>query len=154
MTVLQSNSAPITTDTSLQIVTLKNIVALDLVESNEAVLKAFGLFDDSNKKVNLKTLSKSEIQEKINELKSNEPIDLKQYKNNLNNKDNSKQLLDALASEFLTDEIPIDNTDDLIKQFEIENKVRIVIDDTPGIYYEVKAKNLKQHTETEDVEMN
>jgi hypothetical protein len=153
MTVLQSNAAPISSKDALQIVTLKNLVALDLVEQNEVVLKSFGLFDDSTKKINIqKPLTNEQIQKQIHERQIGQDLsdELKRYKNELQTgKDaESKQLLDSLASDFLADEIAVDDTDDLIRKFEKENNVKVVIDDnTESVYYKVDAQFLKRQVE-------
>lgn len=156
MTISQSNTAPITTNNSLQIVTLKNLVALDLIEKNEAVLKSFGMFDDSARKLTLKDpLTKEQVQTLIKERQPSISVqeELKQYKDEVNSKfdSKSKQLLESLAAEFLEDEIPIDNTGHLIRQFEKENNVRVIIDDGHEVFYRIESSSSLKDPTNSDV---
>lgn len=140
MNIAQANVAPITNNQVFETITLKNIVALDLVQHNEALLKAFQLLDDSQIKVVLDgTLTVERLQQLIDERKSNTE-DLKTYKNELQQAvDPNVALLSSLANEFQQDEIPLDDTDDLIAQYERENGVKITFDHEETNYKTAKA---------------
>ncbi|CCH46346.1 Nipped-B-like protein [Wickerhamomyces ciferrii] len=141
MTLQQASTVPIKNGDSIETVTLKNLVALDLVEKNENILKLFKLFNDSNLKFNLsEKLTKEKLNNLIEENKKQieiEQDELKKLKQNLNesnNKDN--ELINNLSKEFLSknNNEQIDNTNKLIENFEKENNVQIKYTNNPNFY--------------------
>ncbi|CAM9011665.1 unnamed protein product [Wickerhamomyces anomalus] len=130
MTLPQASAVPITNKGSLETITLKNLVALDLIESNENLLKAFRLFDDSKTKISLgDKLTKEQIQNLIKQKQdeiNTQQDELKTLKHQItHDMDKDNQLINSLASEFLNDEIAQDDTDQLIAEFEEINGVKV-----------------------------
>lgn len=138
MAIIQANASPITNKGTIQTVTLKNIVALDVIEKNEALLKAFQLLDDSETKLDLQsTLNPEKLHQLIQKVQSELPSDtneeLKHYKAQLaqeKSKDEDKRLLESLSVEFLANDISEDNTDELLSELQKRNDVKVVIDHT------------------------
>lgn len=139
MTLPQAGAAPITNNEAIETITLKNLVALDLVEKNEYLLKAFKLLDDSATKIILgdnKSTQQLEslIQEKQKELDLQQE-ELKTFKNQISQeKNNDNELINKLASEFLKDDIAEDDIGHLITQFEKENNAKVLLDQSAEHY--------------------
>jgi hypothetical protein len=131
MTIQQASVTPITNHQTLETITLKNLITLDLVQQNEALLKACQLLDDSQLKVSLgDKITVEQLKELIDERKQEDlSEELKQYKYELQQyKDKDTELVNRLAREFLEDGAPLDDTDDLIAQYGKENGVKVVFD--------------------------
>jgi hypothetical protein len=131
MTIPQASVTPITNNQTLETITLKNLITLDIIQQNEALLKACQLLDDSQLKVSLgDKITVEQLKKLIDERKQEDlSEELKQYKYELQQyKDKDTELVNKLAREFLEDGVPIDDTDDLIAQYEKENGVRVVFD--------------------------
>ncbi|KAH3675784.1 hypothetical protein WICPIJ_009237 [Wickerhamomyces pijperi] len=149
MPIPQSSIAPlISRSESLDIITLKNLVALDLVESNENLLRVFGLLDEQNKKrKNITTGSsiKGRV-EKLRKLYDGEKNALQRLTNDFYKKEESKttKLLQRLTADFgkdfdkttNDDEAIIDDTDEVAMEFERENEgISVKFDESQmGIY--------------------
>lgn len=134
MTIAQASVVPITNSKGLETITLKNIVSLDLIEQNEAVLKAAQLLDDSATKVvfrdkvttyKLKELIKSKQIEEQREKES--LLQLKQQLSESSTFNKDTELTNRLSTEFLSDSIPIDDVDDVLQAFEKENGIKVIL---------------------------
>ncbi|KAH3679189.1 hypothetical protein WICMUC_001201 [Wickerhamomyces mucosus] len=144
MTSNQSNIAPVVNNNQLDIVTLKNIVALDLIEQNELILKSFNLLDDSKRKV---TLGRTDINNieflqqklKITRKDIEEIGDLKEYRNSLQDKnsDLDTELLKKLSQDFKSDTI-FQDSEILQKEYELRHNIKSIIDETRQGYRTVK----------------
>lgn len=144
MTLSQASAVPITNKDAIETITLKNLIALDLVEKNEYILKAFKLLDDSKSKISLGTAkSKEEVEsliEKSQKELAEQQEELKILKQSLiQEKNQDNELINKLSTEFTNDEILIDDTDELIKKFEIENGVKIVSHESDVNYKQFKV---------------
>ncbi|CDR42996.1 CYFA0S10e04632g1_1 [Cyberlindnera fabianii] len=135
MTIAQANVTPVVQRDALDTVTLKNIVALDIVEQNEAMLGAFGLLDDTATRTTLPINTTTEqltelIQKKKGELEVvDKEIDSLKAKSGdaYDTHSADAKAIEEMAKEFTSDELPQDNTDALIQQFEKENNVKLEV---------------------------
>lgn len=158
MTLPQASAVPITNKDTIETITLKNLVALDLVEKNEYILKAFKLLDDTKAKISLGTSkSKDELEILIEQRKkevAEQQQELKTLKQNLTQEKNlDNELINKLASEFTNDEIKTEDTDELIKKFENENNVQVIFDENNQYYKQFKVDlNINAATKPEHKE--
>lgn len=134
MTVPQAGISPVLNtlngNTSLETITLKNIVALDLIQHNEAVLKACTLLDDTETVVSLPNTLTREKLEHLIETRKEEVSQLEEQIKTMkhNHSKPHDEVLDKLCQEFLQSEVPMDDVDDLLHKFEKDEGVRVVID--------------------------
>ncbi|CEP24903.1 unnamed protein product [Cyberlindnera jadinii] len=134
MTIAQASVVPITNSKGLETITLKNIVSLDLIEQNEAVLKAAQLLDDSATRVVFRDRVTTEKLKELIETKQMEEqrekeslVQLKHQLSKSSTVDKDTELINKLSTEFLSDSTPIDDVDDVLQAFEKENGVKVIL---------------------------
>lgn len=147
MTSEQASVAPIVnSDDALDTVTLKNLVALDIVQHNESVLSAFQLLDDSVTRIKLPRYSTP-----LSELIAKKKDELAQLQEETKTTaaapttSPDATLLTQLSAEFLQDSVPQDDTDHHLKQFEKENGVNVHIRDYDSTYKFGHSAKLQAH---------
>lgn len=156
----QSHVAPIISEAeSLDIITLKNVVALDIVEGNENMLKAFGLLDDGNRRITLnRDLSIDSLRQRIEELKAanNAEASSRDDDNDLEKKNRLattallKKLSDDFGKDFAKVDIIEDDTDEWIKELEANSNVKAMFDESQLGFYKIEqpSKEIKLQPET------